>query len=270
MASTFTSILRLELQATGENEDTWGTKFNEVFHKLETAISGRKSIALTASDVTLTTNDGGDGDDEQAAAMILDLSGAVTADVDVIAPNKAKLYVVHNGCTVSSGSVNIRTASGSVLEIPEGDTLLVWCDGSDNFAAVNAPLSTQSGSFTATQTGVTGSTTATVSWIKVEGRVYLLFGSGMLGTPSGTTMTITGIPSALRPAATRMVMFVAKNGGSAPFDEVPARGSVSSGGVITCAAYDPDTNQYEENGFSVVGSPSSRGVPAGTELSYAL
>jgi hypothetical protein len=134
MPSTFTDILRLELQADGENENTWGQKLNEVVDKLETGIAGRKAITLGASDVTLTTNNGGDGDDEQAAAMILDLTGALSANVNIVAPNKSKIYLIRNGCTqTASETVSIKTADGDALEIPNGSAFFAWCNGSDVF-----------------------------------------------------------------------------------------------------------------------------------------
>lgn len=40
MASTYTTSLNLELQASGENSGTWGTKTNTNISLLETAICG--------------------------------------------------------------------------------------------------------------------------------------------------------------------------------------------------------------------------------------
>lgn len=54
MASTPTSILRLEIQAAGDNDSTWGDRANTVFQLLEDAIAKRTSIVLAGSDVTLT------------------------------------------------------------------------------------------------------------------------------------------------------------------------------------------------------------------------
>ena len=47
MASTYSSALNLELQATGENSGSWGTKTNNNLQKLESAIKGYVSISIT-------------------------------------------------------------------------------------------------------------------------------------------------------------------------------------------------------------------------------
>ena len=46
MPSTYTSRLRLELQATGENRTTWGINANQVFSRIEEAIAGMAQVAM--------------------------------------------------------------------------------------------------------------------------------------------------------------------------------------------------------------------------------
>jgi len=137
MASTFTDLLRLERMLQGEKNNTWGDITSDNLDKLEEAIAGRKPIALASSDVTLTTNNGGAGGSEQAAAMILDCSGVLTANVNVIAPNVSKVYIIKNG-TSGAFTVGIKTAAGTALDIPQGETMLAWCDGTDVFATISA------------------------------------------------------------------------------------------------------------------------------------
>ena len=62
MASTYSSILNLELQATGENSGTWGTKTNNNIQKLESAIKGYVSVAVasTSDSCLLYTSDAAD------------------------------------------------------------------------------------------------------------------------------------------------------------------------------------------------------------------
>ena len=55
MASTYSSALNLELQATGENSGSWGTKTNNNLQKLESAIKGYVSIAIASTTDALAT-----------------------------------------------------------------------------------------------------------------------------------------------------------------------------------------------------------------------
>ena len=57
MASSYSSDLKLELQVTGENASTWGTKTNNNLNLLQQAISGYQSIDVASSDVTLAMTD---------------------------------------------------------------------------------------------------------------------------------------------------------------------------------------------------------------------
>ena len=69
MASTFSSSLNLELQATGENSGSWGTKTNNNLEKLESAIKGYVSIAVASTTDSLATSNGSTTD-EQSNAII--------------------------------------------------------------------------------------------------------------------------------------------------------------------------------------------------------
>ena len=63
MASTYSSSLNLELQTTGENSGSWGTKTNNNLQKLESAIKGYVSVAVASTTDSLTASDGGTGDE---------------------------------------------------------------------------------------------------------------------------------------------------------------------------------------------------------------
>ena len=54
MASTYSSTLNLELQASGENSGTWGDITNNNLQKVESAIKGYVSVAVASTDDSLT------------------------------------------------------------------------------------------------------------------------------------------------------------------------------------------------------------------------
>ena len=53
MASTFSSDLKIELMATGENPGTWGDKTNNNFNVVQQAIAGYEEVNVASGDVTL-------------------------------------------------------------------------------------------------------------------------------------------------------------------------------------------------------------------------
>jgi len=136
MASTYTDLLRLEKQADGENENTWGQILNAQFELIEDAISGRVSLVLASSNVTLSSNNGAL---DQARMAILDLSGTLTANIEIIVPAKSKFYIVKNGTSLTgSETITVKTSGGTGIEITAAASELVFCDGTDVYR-VSAP-----------------------------------------------------------------------------------------------------------------------------------
>jgi hypothetical protein len=71
-------------------------------------------------------------------------------------------------------------------------------------AAGGGGASSTNGSFTGTLTGFVANPTGTVRWAKVGSIVILdLSGLAVNGTSNATTMTMTGLPAALKPANTQ-------------------------------------------------------------------
>ena len=64
MASTYSSTLNLELQASGENSGTWGTITNNNLQKLESAVKGYVSVAVASTSDCLTATDGSTTDEQ--------------------------------------------------------------------------------------------------------------------------------------------------------------------------------------------------------------
>lgn len=121
MPSSYTSSLRLELQAAGENLNTWGApKLNNVITRLDFSISGWTTIALTGN-YTLTASN--TSDDEARSAM-LKFTG--TGAFVVTVPSVSKSYVVYNACT---SALTLTTGAGSTASVAAGEMVLVGCDG---------------------------------------------------------------------------------------------------------------------------------------------
>jgi hypothetical protein len=126
MPSTYTTRIRLEKQATGENSNTWGSRLNSnVFSLVDQAIAGYTSIALAADSVTLSVEN---GSVDQARSAILELHGTLTSSVDVIIPSVTKQYLVRNN-TSGAFSVTMKCAGGDGTAVPQGYVAIMYCDG---------------------------------------------------------------------------------------------------------------------------------------------
>jgi microcystin-dependent protein len=132
MASTFDSLLRLELQATGENANTWGDKTNNNIELVADAIAGSTSISIAGSgNYTLTTANAAT---DQARKAFITLTGTLTGNRTIIVPSSSKIYYVRNN-TSGAFTVTFKTASGVGALVPQGYVLAIACDGTDCFDA---------------------------------------------------------------------------------------------------------------------------------------
>ena len=97
MASTFSSALNLELQASGENSGTWGVITNNNLQKVESAIKGYVSIAIASTSDSLATSDGSTTDEQSNA--IIRLTGTLTGNTTMQSEAVETWYIVDDATT---------------------------------------------------------------------------------------------------------------------------------------------------------------------------
>jgi hypothetical protein len=132
MASTYSSLLRLELIGTGDQSGTWGITTNTNFGTIvEDAIAGTATIDVTAGNVTLTNLD---GEADQARCMILRVIGTPGASRNIVAPSASKMYIVLNG---SDGPVVLKGSATTGLTIGSSSRVVAAWNGSD-FAQIGS------------------------------------------------------------------------------------------------------------------------------------
>lgn len=121
MPSSYTSSLRFTLQATGENNNTWGAILNSgVFGLVDYAIAGRLAFSLSGTK-NLTTALGAA---DEARAAFMDITGG--SGGSVVIPPVSKWYFVRN----SAADDVIVTAGGlPSYTFKAGDILPVFSDG---------------------------------------------------------------------------------------------------------------------------------------------
>lgn len=137
MPSTYSTRLRLELQATGENQVTWGEKANAVFSRIDDAIAGVVSINLGTSLSSTYTLSTANGAYDEARGATLKLYGQLASAVQVALPAVEKNYWIYNG--TSGSTPRIGPTGGATVSIQAGWTKIVT-DGSATWIAVE-PLS---------------------------------------------------------------------------------------------------------------------------------
>ena len=137
MPSTFTSRLKIERQASGENSGNWGNLVNYVFNRLDSSIRGYQAVSVAGSaNVTLTsnastTNTDDSTTDDQVHNAILEFTGALTGNIQVFTDAVESQYTLFNN---TSGSFTLtfsntgHAANGVV--VTQGTKSLVYSDGS--------------------------------------------------------------------------------------------------------------------------------------------
>lgn len=137
MASTFTSRLKIERQASGENSGNWGNLTNFVFNRLDSSIRGYQAVSVAGNaNTTLTsnnstTNTDDSTTDDQVHNAILEFTGALTGNIQVFTDAVESQYTLFNN---TSGSFTLtfsntgHAANGVV--ITQGSKSLVYSDGS--------------------------------------------------------------------------------------------------------------------------------------------
>ena len=112
MASTYTP-LGIELQATGENAGTWGTKTNTNLSIIEQISGGysAQSIAGGAQTTTLSVSDGATG--AVMSHRMIEFTGTISGNQIVTIPLDAQNFYFLRNSTSGAHTVQFKYASGS-------------------------------------------------------------------------------------------------------------------------------------------------------------
>jgi len=137
MPSSFTSRLKLERQASGENSGTWGNLVNYVLNRVDASVSGYQAVNVAGSaNVTLTSNNSTSNTDDsttddQVHNATLEFTGALTGDIHVFTDAVEQNYVVFNNTTGSQSLTFANTGhAANGVALKQGAKTLVYSDGS--------------------------------------------------------------------------------------------------------------------------------------------
>jgi len=130
MASTYSTDLKLELMATGENSGTWGTKTNTNLNLLQQSIVGYQSIALTSTNTTLAMTD---ATISEARNAVIKFTGTLAANATVyVASGIEKTYTIDNATTGAyTLALNQVGGASAIFGATDKTTKLVYLNGTD-------------------------------------------------------------------------------------------------------------------------------------------
>lgn len=173
MPSSYTSSFRLNLQAPGDNLNTWGTALNTgVFQLLEDALAGAVSQALSGS-LTLSSVNGAT---DQARCLALNITSGTGGTIT--APGVKKLYFVRNA---ASGAVIVTTGAGATASFAAGDVGFCYSPDGINFYRTTA--TTAFGGAILTGVGTPSAATDAATKGYVDGVAFTMAAGSLPGQP---------------------------------------------------------------------------------------
>ena len=131
MASTYTP-LGVELQATGENAGTWGTKTNTNLQIIEQISGGYTTQAVSDSgDTTLSVSDGSTG--ATLSHRIIEFTGSLTGARNVTIPLDVQNFYFLKNSTSGSQTVTFKyaTGTGTSAAVLNGKTVIAYAKADD-------------------------------------------------------------------------------------------------------------------------------------------
>jgi len=249
MATTYSTSLKLALIGDGDQAGIWGQTTNtNLGTLLEQAITGVQSITMIDANYTLTNFN---GVANEARNAVLVVTGTNNAIRDLIPPVQEKLYTIVNN-TTGGFAIRVIGGSGTGVNVPNGATCLVYCDGT-NF--VNG-LSGVAGNFS-----VSGTVTATTgAFTNVSGNGVALTAINASNVTSGTLVNARTTASSANGAST----IVTRDSNGSFVGNIVTGNSFSttnftiteSGGVL----------QFKYNGTTVLSIDSTGNLTSATNI----
>lgn len=126
-----------------------GRSLITTFTRLVKSVAGGSNVTLTAT---------------EAANNIIELTGTITANINVIVPTTVASYDFYNN-TNGAFTVTIKTAAGAGITLPQTTRQILLCDGTNVVKAVDS--GTGSVTSIGTGTGLTGGPITTTGTIAV-------------------------------------------------------------------------------------------------------
>jgi|TARA_X000001316_G_C922355_1_gene37538 hypothetical protein len=129
MPSTFSSDLKIELMATGENSGTWGTKTNTNLNLVQQAVVGYEEINVASADVTLVMSNAAISN---ARNITLKFTGTLAANRTVNFPASIeKFFNIIDGTDHAGYTLTFKVTSQTGFQLCEGNHYICHSNGTD-------------------------------------------------------------------------------------------------------------------------------------------
>jgi len=273
MASTYTP-LGVELQATGENAGTWGTKTNTNLSLISQLFGGfnSQSIAGGAQTTALTVVDG--NTTGTAQHRMIEFTGSITGNQIVTIPLDVETFYFLRNSTSGAYTVQFKYASGSGASVTfsatdKGDKL-IFASASDGTNPIIKEISLATAG-TVTETGTQTLTNKTLTAPKI--------GTSILDTSGNELFLLTATGSAVNQltyanAATgNKPTFTASGGDTNIGVSIQPKGSGTvTIDALTFPAADGSSGQVlQTNGSGVLSfATASSGISMGKAIAAAI
>jgi len=253
MTTQYTSTLKLALPVQGELSGTWGDVVNDnITSMIEQAIVGRAVINTWSSNShVLTTADGTTSESRCAMLEFTDTGTNLTGAATVVCPTVAKIYIAKNA---SGQAATLKTSGGSGIAVPNGKTMLLFCDGTNVLEGVTNVASLSVGGYTVS---LAGALTTAAAFTTAGANALTLTTTGatnvtlpttgtlatLAGTETFTNKTLTG-PTISSPTLTGSIsatdLTISGNTtiGNAAADTLTVNSTITSNLIFTDNTYD--------------------------------
>jgi len=171
MPSDYSISFRLNLQAPGENLNTWGTNLNAgVFQLIEDALAGAVSLSLSGPTALTSVN----GATDQARCLALNITSGTGGTIT--APGVKKLYFVRNA---ASGAVVVTTGAGATASFAAGE--VGFCYSPDGINFYKTSVTTAFGGAILTGVGTPSAATDAATKGYVDGVAFTMAAGALPG-----------------------------------------------------------------------------------------
>jgi|TARA_E500000318_G_C3482341_1_gene180937 hypothetical protein len=131
MASTFSTDLKLELMATGENAGTWGTKTNTNLNLIQQAIAGFEQVTLSSGGTTALVMSNASLSNARNMIIKFATITAGSSTVCTIPDSIEKFYIFDCRLVTNPTNLTIKTASGTGFSPDAQKIYAAYSDGTN-------------------------------------------------------------------------------------------------------------------------------------------
>lgn len=267
MPTSYTSVLKLALPATGELSGTWGDVVNQnITQMIEQAITGLATINTWASATHVLTV--ANGTTSESRCAVLECSGAPGADATVICPTATKLYILKN-ITSDGSAVTLKTNTGTGISVPNGKTMWMYCDGTNVVSGTDYLSTLTLGSPLAVPSGGTGLNNVTVN--------YVPYGSGTSALSTSANFQFDGTVMRVgsnAPLGALTNPVIASTGGTNGYIQSyiynATNGASSSADFVAYANNSTDAHGWADMGFTSATYADAAYTVTGPNEAYLL